>query len=531
MTATARSSGRHGTRVCAHRGDSSQYQENTLPAIRSALAASADFVEIDVRVTADGAVVVLHDATLNRLWGVDAQVADLTWSQLRELGNKDNRLPLLVEVLELFGNSSSTLLIDMETAEPAEAAYRVAAGSDAPIAWCGHADGMRIIRSLDPSARIWMPWDLAYSPTMADIDDLGPEYINSDFLYLSRAMVEDVHALGCKVAVWTVDDESTMRWAIGLGVDCVTTNQLEQLQEIVTEEPSGGAGPDTARPSDLDLDEALAVARELGQWAINFASSSDPGHISTKKDAADLVTEVDVAVERHVREFIGQRFGTHGFVGEEMGGAAVPGVPCWYLDPVDGTTNLANGIPWNAFSLALVLDHIPLVGVVADPWRGDLFAAVRGRGAELNALPLKLSSHQPTADPLLGRVVSTELANHLAWPGMLEMLAALGERHCTMRIMGSGTMTLVGVAAGRGVGAVIGRFGPVDHLAAALIVSEAGGVVLDSTGQRNPFPTSGGILAAAPEAAGALYDLWRDACSTAERNSARLQSDSRGRGG
>lgn len=84
-----------------------------------------------------------------------------------------------------------------------------------------------------------------------------------------------------------------------------------------------------------------------------------------------------------------------------------------------------------------------------------------------------------------------------------------------MRIMGSGTMTLVGIAAGRGVGSVIGSFGAVDHIAAILIVQEAGGVVLDSAGEKRLFPDSGGILAAVPHAAPALYELWQEACGRA----------------
>lgn len=488
-----------------------------MAAIRSAIAAGAEFVEVDVRVSTDGVVVLLHDPTLERLWGVDADVAAMTWSELRMLGDGENRIPLLAEVLKLFEGLTSTLLIDMETAEPAAAAQRVASGSGAPIMWCGHQDGMRTIRALEPAARIWMPWDLLRSPTAADLDVLAPEYINADYLDMTRTMVEDIHALGCKVAVWTVDDEATMRWALGMGVDSVTTNQLARLQHIIKEDPVGAVPASAGTPGEVDLDAALAVARELGQWAIEFARTTDPGRISTKKDPADLVTEVDVAVERHVREVIGQRFANHGFVGEEMGGAAEAGVPCWYLDPIDGTTNFANRLPWNAFSLALVIDRTPLVAVVSDPWRGDLFEAVRGRGARLNGSPLKIPAVDAGADPLSGRVVSTELASHLAWPGMLELLEELGQRHCTMRIMGSGTMTLVGIAAGRGVGSVIGSFGPVDHLAAVLIVQEAGGVVLDSNGRPNAFPDSGGIMAAAPAAAAELFDLWQRARAMAER--------------
>ena len=92
------------------------------------------------------------------------------------------------------------------------------------------------------------------------------------------------------------------------------------------------------------------------------------------------------------------------------------------------------------------------------------------------------------------------------------MLGRLGKRYCTLRVMGSGTLTVVGVAAGRGVGSVIGRFGAVDHVAAALVVQEAGGVVLDAEGRRTLFPREGGILAAAPEAAEALHELWAESC-------------------
>ena len=533
MTVQERS-GRPGTRrrvvrlqASAHRGDSSRFRENTLPAIRSAIAAGAEFVEIDVRVTSDGFVIVLHDPTLQRLWGLPVAVADVPLSTVQALGAPDDRPPLLTEVLGLFPGEASTLLIDMDDPALAEPAYRVAAeaGAGASIAWCGHLDGMRIIRSLDPAARIWMPWAADRAPTPAEIEQLRPECINCEVLTMTAQLVEQIHDLGCSVTVWTVDDEFTMRWAKRIGVDTVTTNRLSRLRRVADEASPGPVSPG----EELDLDAALAVARGLGEWAIQYSSTADPGQIDTKKDAADLVTQVDVAVERHVRDVIGQRFPHHDFVGEEMGGAARPGVPCWYLDPVDGTANFANRIPWNAFSLALVVDRDPQIAVVADPWRGDLFEAVRDGGARLNGTPLRLptTEHlgedarpgvghgrthtgQGEPDPLSGRIVSTELADQLPWPGMIDMLDRLGARYCTMRIMGSGTMSLVGVAAGRGVGAVIGRFGPVDHLAAALIVQEAGGVVLDSRGERTLFPVDGGIMAASPSAAATLYALWQE---------------------
>ena len=510
---------RHRVESAAHRGDSSRYRENTLPAIRSAIAAGADFVEVDVRVTADGAVVLLHDLDLQRLWERPIEVTRATLAEIETLGDPDSRPPLLTEVLELFGDTAATLLIDMEDPAPAEPAFRVTGPGRPNVAWCGALGGMRTIRSLDPAARIWLPWDKAAAPTAVDLAELRPERVNVDYLLMTRELVAVVHELGVKVTAWTVDDELAMTWALEIGVDTVTTNQLARLRRVADgpavnqgRDDQHGSEPATAEPDSADLDEALIVARGLADRIIDVARSTGPGAIATKTDAADLVTELDVAIERYVRDVVGRHFPGHGFVGEEMGGESMPGVPTWYLDPVDGTTNLANRIPWNAFSLALVADGVPVVGVVADPWRGDLFDAVQGRGAKLNGVPLRLGDGQVGGgDPLAGRVVSTELAAHLAWPGMLELLRSLGERFCTLRIMGSGTMTLTGVAAGRGVGAVIGQFGPVDHLAAALIVHEAGGVVLDASGSVNLFPSAGGILAAAPEAADALYALWREA--------------------
>jgi myo-inositol-1(or 4)-monophosphatase/deoxyribonuclease-2 len=371
---------------------------------------------------------------------------------------------------------------------------------------------MRTIRSLEPSARIWMPWASARAPTAADLDELALEIVNMDYLAATREMIREIHRLGCRVTVWTVDDETAMRWVLGMGVDVVTTNQLARLQRVLGEDLPDRPAHD---PGTVDVDEAAVVARELAQWVIDFTRTAEPGQISAKINPADLVTEVDVLVERRVRDVIGRHFPDHGFVGEEMGGAAEPGVPCWYLDPVDGTTNFANAVPWNAFSLALVVDGSPVVAVVADPWRGDLFEAESGRGAWLNGSPLQLADARGLEDPLAGRVVSTELAGHVPWPGMLEMLEMLGDRYCTLRIMGSGTMTLVGIAAGRGAGAVIGQFGAVDHVAATLIVHEAGGVVLDSAGRPSLFPSDGGILAASPDAATALYELWQQSCEVA----------------
>ncbi|MCU1528252.1 MAG: fusion protein bifunctional glycerophosphoryl diester phosphodiesterase/inositol monophosphatase [Frondihabitans sp.] len=500
------------TRAVAHRGNSSHFRENTVSAIVSALDAGADTVEIDVRLTRDGVVVLLHDATLDRLWGLDRPVAELTWQEVQDLGGGDQRIPRLDDILPLFEGSDATLLIDMDSPEPAAAAQRVVAAAvpRPDVAWCGDTDAMRIVRSLDPDAEIWLAWGSAVAPEAADLDELRPAMINLPHLVVGRELVRDVHALGARVSCWTVDDDDQMAWLISIGVDSITTNRLSTLLDVLgANAPEFGATDDA-----LDRRRARLVARSLAEWAIEHVITHRVGDVATKANPADHVTEIDRAIERGVRGVIGAQFPDHVFVGEEYGGAAVAGLPCWYLDPVDGTANLANGVPWTSFSLALVVDGVPVVAVVADPWRGLVVDAAAGEGAWVGKRRLTLpeGSWDRSVDPLRGAIVSTELAGHRPWPGMLDLLDGLADRYCTTRVMGSGTLTVAGIALGHGVGAVIGTFGPVDHLAAALIVREAGGVVLDENGRDTLFPAWGGVLAAADRrTAEALYALWRNA--------------------
>lgn len=356
-----------------------------------------------------------------------------------------------------------------------------------------------------------MPWDKNSLPAPDEVSALSPEFINLHYSFVTRKRVEEFHEMGCKVAVWTVDDEATMRWARTIGVDSITTNQLALLKSVVSEIETSTKVE--SRIEDIDLDKAMTIARDLGKWAILVASSMDPGEISLKTNAADIVTEIDVMIEAHIREVISANFPGHNFVGEEMGGKFLAETPSWYLDPIDGTTNFANRMPWNSMSLALAFNQTPLVSIVTDPWRNSIFEAQKGKGSKLNGRELLVEDQSGVENPLASRIVSTELAAYQPWPGMLQLLDSLAENFCTMRIMGSGTLTLVGVSAARGVGSVIGHFSPIDHLAAVLIVHEAGGAVWDESGNVNLFPASGGIMCSTQAAAKPLYEIWRKAIS------------------
>ena len=244
---------------------------------------------------------------------------------------------------------------------------------------------------------------------------------------------------------------------------------------------------------------AEALAEELVDYAIaQLRTNAGPfrdSEIASKAHLADLVTEVDRGLESHVRERISELFGDHRIVGEEYGSSGPDHAShTWWIDPVDGTTNFAHGIGWHSFSLALAVDDIPVLGFVADPSRKEIFRAAATPGSR----PMVSDSVARVAEStdLAGTVVCTEWLAHVPWNGMARMLDGLAAAHCTTRIMGSSALSLAQVAAGRAAAAVIGRFSPIDDLAAAYIAVRAGAEIISIDGTL--FPPSGGIAVAAP---------------------------------
>src|SRR5689334_17380158 len=138
----------------AHRGDWSASPENTLAAFAAAEQAGADMIELDVQLTADGAVVVLHDDTLDRVWGVARAVVDLTLEEVREAAHGEHRTPTLAVVLDAV---ALPIMLDYKeetgVVEPALAEVRRAGAVERTV-WAGHnLEGHALLRRLEPGAR------------------------------------------------------------------------------------------------------------------------------------------------------------------------------------------------------------------------------------------------------------------------------------------------------------------------------------------------------------------------------------------
>lgn len=495
-------------RLVAHRGAPRVRRENTLPAVAVAEALGAETIDIDVRRTADGVAVLLHDETLGRMWGDARCVSTVDWCDVARLGNGLDRIPRLDDVLERLDGCRSTLLVDLADASDAMVAARTVAAfrGTTGVAWRGAPEAMSALRSVLPDADVWLAWESLEAPTAADLEELAPSTLDLDIAFLTPCTVEAAHDLGLQVSARTVDDDEPALWAARLGVDAVVTNDVASVRAAYAAVERDG-WPDADRePGETEVaSRAQALAHRIAHEVIAFTREHPVGSVTTKANPADLVTDVDRLVEQHVRSRVRTVFPSHGFTGEEYG--AAPGDRHrWFLDPVDGTTNLANGVPWTSMSLCLTRGGRPLVGVVADPWRGEVLEARRGRGATLRDRPLRLDD-APRA--LAGAVVGTELDGHRPWAGFGAFLDALADRSCTLRVQGSGTLTIAQVAAGRGIGGCVSAFDPIDHGAAVLLVHEAGGVVLTRSGPVDGFPPVGEpFLVAHPGAADELHAVW-----------------------
>lgn len=237
------------------------------------------------------------------------------------------------------------------------------------------------------------------------------------------------------------------------------------------------------------------------------------GPLEVSRDAAGgLVSEADLAAEALICARLRARFPTHGILAEEAaklsGAQALPEGPAWLVDPLDGTSNYAQGHPH--FAVSLCFGEVakgrfePALGVVYQPVGELLFSAERGRGASLNEGRLALAAAPPRDRGSFA--LSPQVANASEGLALWSRVAAVLERTGPLRVSGSAALDLAYVAAGW-VGAFYGpRPAPWDVAAGCLLVEEAGGVATDLAGRGGLSLKGEALLAAASETQAWLRD-------------------------
>lgn len=211
----------------------------------------------------------------------------------------------------------------------------------------------------------------------------------------------------------------------------------------------------------------------LREWSEKFTAR--------EKSPANLVTEADIASQEAIHALIGRQFPTHQFLGEE-------GLECgeeasgyrWLIDPLDGTSNYVHGFPYYAVSIALEERGELVVGAIYDPNRDEMFSAAIGEGADLNGVPIRVSSATLLSEAMC--MASLPVKTTREHPAVQRFLSIL-ELAQTVQRSGSAALNLCAVACGRIDAFWSSSLKPWDMAAGVVIVREAGGSVSTASGE------------------------------------------------
>lgn len=242
--------------------------------------------------------------------------------------------------------------------------------------------------------------------------------------------------------------------------------------------------------------QAVAEQAALHAGTVLRPLFDQPHEEQTKSNIYDVVTEGDLAAEAAILPLLRDAFPEFGIVSEEGGGFEGSGEYAWHIDPIDGTTNFANNIPFFSVSIALADRQLnPVVGVVYMPILNEMFSAAHGHGATLNGKPIHVSglgelsrAVMASGFPTTRHTLPEELNNVRHWREMLWRVRDL-------RRFGSAALDLSYVACGRLDGFWERHIHSWDVLAGICLVREAGGTVTDYAGGVGKAVTGAEVIA------------------------------------
>ncbi|XP_023264791.1 inositol monophosphatase 1-like [Seriola lalandi dorsalis] len=232
------------------------------------------------------------------------------------------------------------------------------------------------------------------------------------------------------------------------------------------------------------MDYAVAIARKAGEVVRD--ALRDDMKVMTKSSSVDLVTQTDQKVEQLIIQSVKEKFPTHRFIGEESVAAGeacdLTDSPTWIIDPIDGTTNFVHAFPFVAVSIGFSVNKQSEFGVVYSCLEDKMFTARRGKGAFCNGEPLKVSDQEDIKQS----IIATEFGSSREPEAVDKIFSSLRNILCIpvhgVRGAGSAAINMCLVASGcveayYEIGIHIW-----DVAAGSLIVSEAGGVLMDVEG-------------------------------------------------
>lgn len=270
---------------------------------------------------------------------------------------------------------------------------------------------------------------------------------------------------------------------------------------------------------------AVKAARAAGSIINRAALDIESVRVSQKK-ANDFVTEVDQAAEQAIIETLLTAYPGHGIWAEESGRehGAKDSEFVWIIDPLDGTTNFIHGLPVYCVSIALAVKGKVEQAVVYDPTRNDLFTATKGRGAYLNDRRIRVSKRTELKQALVSTGFPFRPGDN--FNQYLNLLGEVMQRTAGLRRPGAAALDLAYVAAGYTDGFFEKGLQPWDMAAGSLLVTEAGGLVGNFTGEAD-FLEQSECLAGNPRIYGQLVNIvgkYSKFASAGEKASLRQQA-------
>ncbi|HIE95450.1 MAG TPA: inositol monophosphatase [Planctomycetes bacterium] len=254
---------------------------------------------------------------------------------------------------------------------------------------------------------------------------------------------------------------------------------------------------------------SVDVAKEAALAAGEILSDSFQSGLSmrTKGGSVELVSDADINAERAIAEVIRSHFPDHGILGEEENSDDTDAEHLWIVDPLDGTTNFAHGIPHFAVSVAYYANGIPQCGVIFNPLRQDWYVTERGRGSTHNGISLHVGKQTTLDEVLIGTGFYYDRG------AMMEATLAAIDRLFKQQIrgirrFGTASLDLAMVASGQFGAFFEYQLSPWDFAAGRLLVEEAGGKVTTCSGADLPLNKTS-LLAAAPGLYGSVLELVR----------------------
>ena len=253
------------------------------------------------------------------------------------------------------------------------------------------------------------------------------------------------------------------------------------------------------------LNVAVKAARAAGAIINRAALDVESVRIS-QKQVNDFVTEVDHASEAAIIETLLTAYPDHGIWAEESGKThgAKNAESVWIIDPLDGTTNFIHGFPIYCVSIALAVRGKVEQAVIYDPSRNDLFTATNGRGAYLNERRLRVSKRTQLKDSLISTGFPFRPGDN--FNNYLRMMAEVMQRTAGLRRPGAAALDLAYVAAGFTEGFFETGLSPWDVAAGSLLVTEAGGLIGNFTGESD-FLEQRECVAGTPKVYGQLVAI------------------------